>query len=255
MIGPVRKLWLYATGVAGLSGSDVILASYPKSGNTWMRFLFCNVVSLLEWDGRTVDHGTVDATMPELGVDNLLVHHKYNCIPRMVKTHRRYIPLFARNKSVYIHRDPRDTLVSYFHFVTDRPSPLFAGELSEFVRHPRFGINSLLAHRASWIDRATATVSYEGLKKDGVDRFKEVLARIELDLPDEIVNEAFERSRFERVRELEEKTGHPKLGKAMPEVRFAREGRVGGWRERFSDSDCDYVAAACERAGLSLTWD
>jgi len=39
----------YIRSFVALRHTDIILAAYPKSGSTWLRFLLCNVGSLLEW--------------------------------------------------------------------------------------------------------------------------------------------------------------------------------------------------------------
>ena len=42
---------MYGAGILGLRAQDVILASFPKSGSTWVRFFLCNLVSLRYWEG------------------------------------------------------------------------------------------------------------------------------------------------------------------------------------------------------------
>jgi hypothetical protein len=42
-------------GLCGLKSDDIIIASFPKSGNTWMLFILANIISLCEMDGRQID--------------------------------------------------------------------------------------------------------------------------------------------------------------------------------------------------------
>jgi hypothetical protein len=55
----------------GLRESDVILASFPRSGNTWMRFIWANMIAELELGGRVVDFHFVEGEM-------ICDHDKYN---------------------------------------------------------------------------------------------------------------------------------------------------------------------------------
>jgi len=63
MINKFLQIVRYIRGFMGLRKSDIILAAYPKSGSTWLRFLLCDVGSLLEWNGREVDFETLNKTM------------------------------------------------------------------------------------------------------------------------------------------------------------------------------------------------
>lgn len=40
----------------GLLPTDIIFGTFPKSGTTWVRFIFANIISLAELDGREVDY-------------------------------------------------------------------------------------------------------------------------------------------------------------------------------------------------------
>ncbi len=131
----IQKTVRYAQGIVGLQENDIILTSFPKSGNTWVRFFLCNLISICEWEGKTVDFTTLDQTMPELGIDNLLRPWKHDTVPRIVKTHKHFWSIFLNHKIILIVRDPRDVMVSYYHFETTKERPRFKGTFSEFIRH------------------------------------------------------------------------------------------------------------------------
>ena len=88
--------------------NDVYLVSYPRSGNTWLRYLLAN---LLEPDG-------------DWNVDNLSqvipdIHQPWpddwiERSPRIVKSHKAWQPDYPQ--VVYLYRDGRDVAVSYFDF-------------------------------------------------------------------------------------------------------------------------------------------
>lgn len=63
----MRSLKYYLTGAVGLQADDVLLSSSPRSGSIWLRFLFCNLIGLQEWNGCLVDFQILNQTMVELG--------------------------------------------------------------------------------------------------------------------------------------------------------------------------------------------
>lgn len=102
----VRRLW---TGVRHrtLGSADVPVAAYPKSGSTWLRFLLAEAVT-----GRTADFQSVGDVIPYVGKQRGAPH----VLPsggRLVKTHEPYRPEYRT--SVYLVRDIRDVVVSYYY--------------------------------------------------------------------------------------------------------------------------------------------
>ncbi len=235
------KILRYGQGVLGLKRNDIILASFPKSGNTWIRFFFCNLISLLEWDGKEVDFKAVDATMPELGADNLLRPWPYRNVPRIVKTHQRYWRVFGGNeKKIYVIRDPRDVMVSYYHMTTAMKESGFAAPFGDFIRHEKFGLAAWMEHYQSWIPHASIVLRYEDLRKGDMREFENLSEILGIGAAKDLIAEAVRRSSFENVRRVESKFGSPKAEKYKEGFRFARSGKTGGWRGYFGLEDLQY---------------
>jgi hypothetical protein len=90
---------------------DIFIAGYPKSGNTW----FQNLVSGLVFGVLS------DKSPPRLSLDLVpdvhetdLYYQRYQT-PTYFKTHHKPLPQY-RNV-VYLLRDGRDVMVSYWHFL------------------------------------------------------------------------------------------------------------------------------------------
>nr|WP_259248920.1 sulfotransferase domain-containing protein [Salinibacter ruber] len=239
----LNRSYKYVVGIIGLQSDDIILTSFPKSGNTWIRFFLCNLISLQEWGGETVTFPKLDATMPELGVSNLLRQWPHATIPRIVKTHKSHWPVFQGCRSILLVRDPRDVMVSYYNFETGKREERFDGSFSEFIRHPKFGIEAWCRHYISWRSNASVLLTYENLKANDVREFRRMLGAIDVEVEQNLIERAAERSQFENIKEVENNTGVRSDGDHFKEGnQFMRKGESRQWAEYFSEKDIRYVS-------------
>ena len=146
---PVSHGWSGALGLLyrSLRGTRLVL-SFPKSGRTWLQVM----LDALGIDAEYTHFGSgVHAARP---IESILAN-----------------PLWCRGRrSLLLVRDPRDTLVSSY-FQATRRRRVYSGEISDFVRDPRFGIDKLARWNLMWAElgktRAQfAIVSYEALHSD-----------------------------------------------------------------------------------------
>jgi len=223
----------YLSALAGKRTDDVLLASFPRSGSTWIRLFLCNVISLHEWGGRDVDFQLVNRTMPALGLNNLMRPWPHSAIPRVVKTHRSYSPLFGGVRSIGLVRDPRDVMVSLFHYTRDRKAT-YTGSFSQFIRHPRHGLEAWFSHYTSWRDRWALTIKYEDMRADPTHEFLRIWEMIQPSAPRSLVQVAVARSNIRSVR----KTEAARTDSAI-EARFVRSGASGQWVTYFDDGDVE----------------
>lgn len=225
-----------------LRRDDVLLASFPRAGSTWLRLFLCNLISLSEWDGREVNRALMNATMPRLGHDNLFRSWQHATIPRVIRAHRDYSPVFGRIRSFGLLRDPRDVMVSFYHFTKDRRG-LHDEAFRGFIRDPKFGLEKWFKHYRSWRDQWELTLKYEDMLRDPEREFRRVLEFLGVRVAEDLWREAVARASFHESRKAE------RLGSPAREAGalFFRQGSSGQWRTYFSDEDLAYYRELADR--------
>lgn len=249
-----QKSYYYGMGLLKLSGQDVLLASFPKSGNTWVRFFLCNLISLRELEGAEVGFPLLDATMPELGRRELLETWNYNTLPRVVKTHHSNLPGLRRHKHIIVYRDPRDVMISMLHY--SRKKQMHRQELSleQVIADSSKGMEAWFRWHENWM-RASAPslwVAYETLKKHPREEFDRVLDFIGVDICDDVITEAMRRASIDSVRRSEVTQGHSKPQENKEGFTFARSGEAGQWKGVFTEAmlnDLEALKRKYPRAG------
>jgi len=88
---------------------DIFLVSYPKSGNTWTRFLLGNLMNPEE----SITFANVERKVPDIHAKSRKAL-KNSPRPRVIKSHECFDPRYRR--VIYIVRDPRDVAVSAYHY-------------------------------------------------------------------------------------------------------------------------------------------
>src|ERR1700730_13655397 len=116
----------------------VWIASYPKSGNTWVRFMACNLL-----------YGPQDsaAALNTLAPDIHEMEATVGPAPAsLLKTHFGFSPLLPHvdqtAAAIYVVRDPADVLASNF-FYSQRSGPQFDASPEGFDRY----VDAFIEHR------------------------------------------------------------------------------------------------------------
>lgn len=220
-------------------GDDIFLVSYPKSGNTWLRFLVGNYLS-----EEPVTFTSLHTIMPDLYVPESMSLPVAR--PRFIKSHSAFDAGYPR--TVYIVRDGRDATVSaFFHQKKLRmidENTTFSEFLPAFSASgfPEYGNWS--DHVGSWLDHAdsgaVAWFKYEDMLEAPARVLAAVIEFSGLDADPRKVERAVERSSFKSMQAIEAREHDEyfgKIGQVRSDIPFVREGKKGGWREYFSEAD------------------
>lgn len=220
-----------AVRLSRLYPDDTFIVSYPKSGNTWVRFLLASMLA----PDETITFRNLERYVPDVARSREFIDRLPP--PRYIKTHRPFYTCFPR--MVYIYRDVRDALVSYYHY--EAQNGRFRGTLSEFLRsdapnyygpwHRHVGEALEFAERHP---ERVLLLRYERMLEDPVEAARQLAAFCRIDAPEDLLLRAVEGCRFDRLRKIETQFGPEREGSAAP---FFRSGRAGGWREELSEAD------------------
>jgi Sulfotransferase domain len=236
----------------GLKSQDVYLASFGRSGSTWLRFVLLEILT-----GNTAEFLNVHDVIPEIGM-------KTNVQPilrnggRLIKTHECYRRVYK--KAIYLVRDVRDVLLSAY--AVDSTNGMgsyhcqgrgFDGYVDTFLRGKCAHQGSWQNHVNSWMDSPLARngnlllIRFEDMRKNTEATVSAVLKFLECNYDMDKVRAAIANNSLDRMRAKEEnvKRSGVKLDKKVlirthtvetEDGRFVRKGAIGGWRAKLSES-------------------
>jgi hypothetical protein len=152
--------------------------------------------------------------------------------PRFFSIHAPYDPAFSR--VIYVMRDPRDVMVSYWHH-TKLMNPSFNMSLEDFIISDDQWPNLWHEHVGEWVlhkHKRVFVVRYEDLKVDTFSAAKNLLEFIKYPVDEQVVLHAIEKSNFEKMKSLEDKYGS---GQHADSVKgFLRKGKSGSWHDEIN---------------------
>ena len=234
----VDKMYLWSRSLFELKGGDQMLAGYPKVGSTWIRYyLYSLLAQKVDGSDPTID--AMNTAMPEFAHPSFFQPWSFEECARIIKTHQRGLPFLRNKRTALIVRDPRDIVVSYYHYASGLISSDFNGSVSDVLRHSKMGAESFFKHYASWGDHAGLVLKYEDLKDNPFDGFSRLAAYYGIERSSEKIQQAIDVANFSSMR-----TAQKKSDKLKDEFKdghqFVRSGKKAQWKDLFSDDDIAY---------------
>ncbi|MBV8478407.1 MAG: sulfotransferase domain-containing protein [Acidobacteria bacterium] len=214
---------------------DIFLTSYPRSGNTWTRFLVGNLVH----QDEAVTFANLEQLVPDMYVHS---DHEMRQLPRprILKSHECFDPRYKR--VVYIVRDPRDVAVSNYHwelkkgsFPDGLPMQEFVPRWMESLYWPRLGCWS--DHIISWLSTRRGgenfvLVRYEDLMGNTERELARIAGVLGVQPTAERLRRAVDLSSADRMRQLENREGDKwvQTRYTRQDKPFVRRASSGTWK-------------------------
>jgi Sulfotransferase domain len=239
---------------------DVFLTSYPRSGNTWTRFLVGNLVHT----EVPVTFLNVERLVPDMYKhgDHYLRHLPR---PRILKSHEVFDPRYK--KTIYIVRDPRDVAVSNYHWEMKQKSVAEDCPIERFVPgwiegHYWNRLGNWGDHVTSWLstrqnDKHFVLLRYEDLIADPARELVKVATLLGIEPTSERLARAVELSSADRMRQLESTQGGKwvQTRYTRQDKPFVRKASSGGWRSVLPAESVANIEAAWGPAMTSMGYE
>jgi hypothetical protein len=229
---------------------DTMIVSYPRSGNTWTRFLIANLL----YPSENVTFSNIERLIPDTSSISSRALKRIPR-PRFIKTHEYFDHRYP--KVVYIVRDPRDVALSYYDFQRkyrqiqdDYPIDSY---VKDFVsgRLISAGWGTWAENVASWLETRKRTNRFLLLRfEDMLDRTHAELERVAtflgISATPGMLDKAISNSSAERMRELEKQQQYQWVAtkKHRKDIPFVRVAKAGGWRKNLPEPSIVEIEAA-----------
>ena len=227
---------------------DTFLVSYPKSGNTWVRFLLANLM----YPNESVGFANINWLLPAPGV---ITKRFLKTVPRprILKSHEPFDTRFR--KVLYLVRDPRDVAVSEYHF--DLKKRYIAADMTlerfiePFLGGQTSSYGSWWEHVASWVgprygNPAFLLTRYEDLLADPIGETGKIAEFLGIQADETRLRAAVERSSADKMRKLEKQDADKWSGtkNTRHEIPFVRAAKSGGWKESLPRQAVEQIEVA-----------
>jgi len=215
---------------------DVFLVSYPRSGNTWVRFLIANLRDPVD----PASFANIDRKIPE-------IYHfpdrdlRRRPRPRILKSHEYFDPRYR--KVIYIVRDPRDVALSFYYFLLKKRMLDDRCGIEDYVNR---WIEWKAESYGSWGDNVISwlgtrhpssgflLVRYEDLAANPVHELGSIAGFLGIPADEGRLSRAIQLSSVGRMRALESAQSQlwQTTRKTRTDIPFVRTASTGNWKSQ-----------------------
>lgn len=236
------------------SESKILLFGYPKSGNTWLRFMIFNYSCLLENQNinKTISFEKLNLLQNNVLEKGLKLESVMNK-PIFYRTHSTYNKCYDLfNYKIFIHRNPLDTLISAYYYYKNREIPFYSfpaeirSELKNIDFFVKYNFSKWLDFYNSSISTSDVTINYSKLKSDCFSQMKILFTTINWPIEDKLIQKSINMSSIINIKtmasELKQENGMAsKSGKNNFKGVFVRSGEESQFKAELDEETINYV--------------
>ncbi|XP_069829750.1 amine sulfotransferase-like [Dendropsophus ebraccatus] len=222
--------------------SDVFLVTYPKSGTVWTQ----QILSLIFNEGHRNGTEKIENVnrMPWIEYNPNNIDFNSRPSPRLFTTHLPYylMPRDLKSKMpkiIYVCRNPKDVLVSFYHFYKMIPplkEPFDWETFFNLYISGRVMGGSWFDHVSGWYthkdDFNILFMTYEEMKKDLKPAVKKICKFVDINLDEEAIDLVVEKATFKEMKQ-DPLANYIFLSNDIADKQrgvFLRKGTVGDWK-------------------------
>lgn len=246
---------------------EVVIVSFPKCGRSWLALMICDAVYNAFPEADRIDDVSsrylykINSKIPSI----LFSHDDQPMLKTPSELENEKFS-FVNKKVIFLVRDPRDVIVSWFFQCKERGSvdefeePVKCDLPGDFLTNERGGLKSLIAFYNLWWENRFypgkfLLVKYEALRKNPEVELKRIFGFSGMSnlVTAKAIKEAIDHNEFKKVQEREKRneikavTGHNVFGtvegKKSVDSLKARRGKVGGYKDYFDEKELTYLNA------------
>lgn len=241
----IERAWQYGRDLTALAKTDILLTSYPKSGNTWVKFLLYNYFQHYYHGQTNPDFLKVNQTFPEIGLNQVRKWQPpFPGVPRIIKTHLKNNLFTQKAHAIHIVRNPYDVMVSYWYYLQASKKVKYSKSLHQFIRDSHYGIYPWLDYTRSWIKRHCLILFYEDIQLDPVTSLDTILQYISLESKPESLNYAVSKSTIKALTEMENEKKEQHANNLDSSYNFVKDGKRKKWSDLATSADYQYMQEA-----------
>ncbi|KAM8846764.1 sulfotransferase family 2, cytosolic sulfotransferase 3 [Synchiropus picturatus] len=250
--------------------TDVFAVTYPKSGTVWMQQILPLVLNggdltpiqtIPNWDRAPwLEDGRLRVVVDQLPCPRLMVtHFHYKMMPPSFFT--------SKAKVVYVMRNPKDIVVSSFHFHKIAAFLEDPGTFEEFL--DKFLDGNVLfgkwtEHIKSWkhtdLGDRIMFITYEEMIEDLPAAIRKLSKFLGKNLSEDVVQKIAENCSFQSMKDnnMSNLSLVPKSYINQEETSFLRKGIAGDWKNHFNSEQLarfsSVINKEMEGESFSLPW-
>ncbi|XP_035036964.2 amine sulfotransferase isoform X1 [Hippoglossus stenolepis] len=224
--------------------SDVFLVTYPKSGTIWTQQI---ITSICQLDSDLHEYANTCGMMPWLEYRRDGEDHCLRPSPRFFTSHLTPVLMphgltDKKAKVIYIMRNPKDNIVSFYHFFSShsegRTPESFTGFLEEFLAGNVLG-SSWFDHIREWHSNRDQYnilfLNYEDMVLDLKAAVKKIASFLGHNLSEAAIKQVVKKSTFETMK------NDSKANYEFFRSGFMRKGQIGDWKNFFTVAQSDRI--------------
>ncbi|XP_013772090.1 sulfotransferase 1C4-like isoform X1 [Limulus polyphemus] len=251
---------------------DIYLVSYPKTGTTWAQELVYIINSDLNFSAaKSTPLNERFPYLEMLDLEDTRVENMPS--PRYIKTHFPYslLPssiLEKKCKLVYITRNPKDVVVSYYHFARMLRKTAYKGTFAQFFERflqNRPTYSPFWKHNLEFWehhnDPNVLFLHYEDLYTDPRAGVKEIASFFGKILSEEEIEKVIDHCSFNNMSknpstsQIDQENSAERI---VGESKFFRKGKVGDWKSYFTEEMDQrmnqWIENHFRKSGLTFTY-